>query len=181
MFSGGHYVANANEEGFALFDTEIGSCAIAWGPEGVRAVELPEETAAETRKRVCLRTPGAKETTPPPQVQVVIEAVVGQLAGKERDLSWVRLDMEGLPPFHQKVYEVARAIPAGSTLTYGEVARRVGAPRAARAVGQALGRNPFPVVVPCHRVLAAGGRIGGFSAHGGTSTKERLLALEGWK
>jgi methylated-DNA-[protein]-cysteine S-methyltransferase len=103
------------------------------------------------------------------------------LAGKDCDLGWVRLDMEGLPPFHKRVYEVARTIPGEATLTYGEVARRMGAPQAARAVGQALGRNPFPVVVPCHRVVAAGGRLGGFSAHGGTSTKERLLAIEGWQ
>ena len=144
-------------------------------------MELPEETEAETRERVCWRAPGASETAPPPEVQVVIDAVLDQLAGKDCDLGWVRLDMEGLPPFHKRVYEVARTIPGGATLTYGEVARRMGAPRAARAVGQALGRNPFPVVVPCHRVVAAGGKLGGFSAHGGTSTKERLLAIEGWQ
>jgi methylated-DNA-[protein]-cysteine S-methyltransferase len=174
-------VTAANEEGFALFDTPIGCCAIAWGPGGIRALDLPEETAAATAERVRWRAPGASETVPPPEVQLVIDAVVGQLSGKELDLGWVRLDMEGLPLFHRRVYEVARAIPAGRTLTYGEVARQMGAPRAARAVGQALGRNPFPVVVPCHRVVAAGGGLGGFSAHGGTSTKERLLAIEGWQ
>ncbi|HUC12861.1 MAG TPA: methylated-DNA--[protein]-cysteine S-methyltransferase [Acidimicrobiales bacterium] len=175
------YLTIADDEGFALFDTPIGCCAIAWGPGGIRALELPEETEAETRERVCLRTPGATETAPPPEIQVVIDAVAGQLGGKDDDLGWVRLDMEGLPPFHRKVYEVARTIPGGSVLTYGEVARRAGAPRAARAVGQALGCNPFPLVVPCHRVVAAGGRLGGFSAYGGTSTKERLLAIEGWR
>jgi methylated-DNA-[protein]-cysteine S-methyltransferase len=174
-------MASANDEGFALFGTPIGCCAIAWGPGGIRALGLPEETADETRERVRLRAPGASEAVPPPEVQRVIEAVAGQLSGEEIDLGWVRLDMEGVPQFHQRVYEVARSIPAGGTLSYGEVARRMGAPRAARAVGQALGRNPFPVVVPCHRVLAAGGRLGGFSAHGGLSTKERLLAIEGWQ
>jgi methylated-DNA-[protein]-cysteine S-methyltransferase len=169
------------KEGFALFGTPIGRCAMAWGPGGILALNLPEETPAETAERVRLRAPGASEALPPPEVQLVIEAVVGQLSGKELDLGWVRLDMEGLPLFHRRVYEVARAIPAGRTLTYGEVARQMGAPRAARAVGQALGRNPFPVVVPCHRVVAAGGGLGGFSAHGGTSTKERLLAIEGWQ
>jgi methylated-DNA-[protein]-cysteine S-methyltransferase len=172
---------SAANEGFALFGTPIGRCAMAWGPAGILALNLPEETAAETAERVRLRAPAASEAMPPPEVQLVIEAVVGQLSGKEVDLGWVRLDMEGLPLFHRRVYEVARAIPAGRTLTYGEVARRMGAPRAARAVGQALGRNPFPVVVPCHRVVAAGGGLGGFSAHGGTSTKERLLAIEGWQ
>jgi methylated-DNA-[protein]-cysteine S-methyltransferase len=174
-------MTTANDEGFALFDTEIGCCAIAWGPTGVRALQLPEETAAETREQVCWRAPGAIEAVPPPQVQAVIDAVVDQLAGKGSDLGWVRLDMEGLPPFHKKVYEVTRTIPGGATLSYGEVARQMGAPRAARAVGQALGRNPFPVIVPCHRVVAAGGGLGGFSAHGGTSTKERMLAIEGWQ
>jgi methylated-DNA-[protein]-cysteine S-methyltransferase len=169
------------KEGFALFDTPIGRCAIAWRPGGIVGLNLPEGTAAHTVERVRWRAPGATETVPPPEVQLVIDAVVGQLNGKELDLGWVRLDMEGLPLFHKRVYEVARAIPAGRTLTYGEVARQMGAPRAARAVGQALGRNPFPVVVPCHRVVAAGGGLGGFSAHGGTATKERLLAIEGWQ
>ena len=87
--------------------------------------------------------------------------------------------MDGVPEFHRRVYEAARAIPPGNTLSYGDIAKRVGAPGAARAVGQALGRNPFPIVVPCHRVLAAGGKIGGFSAQGGVATKRRMLAIEG--
>jgi methylated-DNA-[protein]-cysteine S-methyltransferase len=174
-------VAPRDDEGFALFATPIGLCAIAWGPEGIRALGLPEETAAESAERVRWRTPGATEKVPPREVQGVIDAIVGQLSGQDVDLGWVPLDMAGLPAFHRRVYEVARAIPRGRTLTYGEVARQMGEPRAARAVGQALGRNPFPVVVPCHRVVAAGGRLGGFSAHGGTSTKERMLAIEGWQ
>ena len=89
--------------------------------------------------------------------------------------------MEGVAGFHRRVYDAARAIPPGKTLAYGEIAERIGAPGAARAVGQALGRNPFPIVVPCHRVLAAGGKIGGFSAHGGTATKRRMLAIEAGK
>lgn len=171
-------MTTAHEDGFALFETPIGCCAIAWGPSGIRALELPEKTRAATRERVCVRSPGASESSPPAAVQLVIDAVVDLLKGNRRDLGWVPLDMEGLPPFHRRVYEVARTIPAGSTLSYGEVAKRLGAPGGARAVGQALGHNPFPLVVPCHRVLGAGGRLGGFSAHGGTSTKERLLAIE---
>jgi methylated-DNA-[protein]-cysteine S-methyltransferase len=106
-------------------------------------------------------------------------AIAALLRGEPRDLSGVELDMQGVPPFHRRVYEVARGIPAGSTLSYGEVAARLGSPGSARAVGQALGRNPFAIVVPCHRVLAAGGRIGGFSANGGARTKLRLLEIEG--
>jgi methylated-DNA-[protein]-cysteine S-methyltransferase len=101
------------------------------------------------------------------------------LAGGPGDLSNAELDMEGVPPFHRRVYEIARGIRPGMTLSYGEVAARLGAPGAARAVGQALGQNPFPILVPCHRVLAAGGKIGGFSAHGGTATKQHMLAIEG--
>src|SRR5207245_8475160 len=96
-----------------------------------------------------------------------------------RDLSVIVLDMERVSPFHRRVYEAARAIPAGATLSYGDVATRLGAPGAARAVGQALGRNPFAIVVPCHRVLAAGGKVGGFSANGGITAKLRLLSIEG--
>src|SRR5207247_6696232 len=106
------------------------------------------------------------------------EQMVALLRGAPTDLAAVALDMDGVRAFHRRVYEVARTIPAGKTLSYGDIAARLGAPRAARAVGQALGRNPFPIVVPCHRVLAAGGKPGGFSANGGVATKLRLLAIE---
>lgn len=112
-------------------------------------------------------------------IQRVIDAVVALLRGERTDLAFVPLDLNGLPEFHQRVYEVARTIPAGATMTYGEVATRLGDSGCARAVGQALGRNPIPVIVPCHRVLAAGGRSGGFSAPGGRATKLNLLAIEG--
>jgi methylated-DNA-[protein]-cysteine S-methyltransferase len=111
-------------------------------------------------------------------VQLAIDNIVALLCGEPSDLSAIALDMEGLAPFHRRVYEVARTIPPGKTLPYGEVAARAGAPGAARAVGQALGHNPFPIIVPCHRVVSAGGKIGGFSAHGGTATKRRMLAIE---
>lgn len=116
---------------------------------------------------------------PPPDVQRAVEAITSLLDGKGTDLAFVTLDMDGVPDFHRRVYEVARTIQPGSTLTYGEIAGRLGDPGSARAVGQALGRNPFVLVVPCHRVLAAHGRTGGFSANGGTSTKLTLLAIEG--
>jgi O-6-methylguanine DNA methyltransferase len=165
--------------GFTLFDTPIGRCAVAWGTNGVVGVQLPEAGERATRARVARRFPSARETTPPAHVQRSIDGITALLHGEQTDLSKVALDMEHVPPFHRRVYEVARTIPAGATLSYGEVAARLGAPGSARAVGQALGRNPFALVVPCHRVLAAGGKAGGFSANGGVATKLRLLAIEG--
>jgi methylated-DNA-[protein]-cysteine S-methyltransferase len=165
--------------GFALFDTAIGPCGIAWGGQGVAGVQLPEVGEPETRARMLQRFPAAGEAPPPPEIQQTIERIVALLCGMSSDLSGVALDMAHVPAFHRRVYEVARTIPPGMTLSYGDIAARVGAPGAARAVGQALGRNPFPIVVPCHRVLAAGGKIGGFSAQGGVITKRRMLAIEG--
>src|SRR5271168_4835530 len=164
---------------FALFDTAIGRCGIAWGGQGVAGVQLPEAGEPETRARMLQRFPAAGEAPPPPEVQQAIERMVALLCGASSDLSAIALDMDQVPAFHRRVYEVARAIPPGMTLSYGAVAARLGASGAARAVWQALGRNPFPIVVPCHRVLAAGGKIGGFSAEGGIMTKRRLLAIEG--
>jgi methylated-DNA-[protein]-cysteine S-methyltransferase len=165
--------------GFTLFDTPIGKCGLAWGARGVVGVQLPEASEVETRERMLHRFPTAAEAAAPPEVERVLDAIVALLNGKGSDLSTVALDMEGVPAFHRRVYEVARTIPPGKTLSYGDIAARLGMRGAARAVGQALGRNPFAIVVPCHRVLGAGGRIGGFSAQGGIDTKRRMLALEG--
>ena len=164
--------------GFTLFNTAIGRCGVAWSDRGLVGVQLPEASAAETRERMLQRFPAAAETAPPPKVQIAIDGIIALLRGEQNDLSSIALDMEGVAPFHRRVYETARSIPPGKTLAYGEVAARLGAAGAARAVGQALGHNPFPIIVPCHRVLSAGGKIGGFSAHGGTATKRRMLALE---
>jgi methylated-DNA-[protein]-cysteine S-methyltransferase len=165
--------------GYTLFETAIGRCGIAWSARGVVAVQLPESTEGATRVRLVGSVPGAQETTAPADVQHAIDGIVALLRGEAVDLSAVTLDMEGVPSFHRRVYDVARRIPPGSTVSYGEVARQLGDVGAARAVGQALGRNPFVLVVPCHRVLAAGGRPGGFSAGGGVATKMRLLDIEG--
>jgi methylated-DNA-[protein]-cysteine S-methyltransferase len=164
--------------GFTLFDTAIGRCGIAWGGRGVVGVQLPEAREAETRARLLRRFPDAREAPPPVDVRRALDGIVALLRGEVSDLSTVALDMERLPAFHRRVYEIARTIPPGETLSYGELAARLGAPGAARAVGQALGRNPFAIVVPCHRVLAAGGKVGGFSANGGITTKLRLLSIE---
>jgi len=168
-----------NARGFAIFDTAIGACGIAWSDSGVVAVQLPERNEAATRARLARRCAGAAESPAPPDVRRAVDAIVSLLEGESTDLSFVPLDLDGVPGFHCRVYEVARTIPAGRTLSYGEIATRLGDPGAARAVGQALGRNPVPIIVPCHRVLAAGGRTGGFSARGGTNTKLTLLAIEG--
>ena len=164
---------------FALFETAIGWCGIAWNGRGIAGVQLPEADEQHTRKRMLQRFSAAGEAIPPPEIRRVVENIVVLLDGEPSDLSDAELDMDGVPPFNRRVYEVARSIPPGGTLSYGQVAASLGAPGAALAVGQALGQNPFPILVPCHRVLAAGGKIGGFSAHGGTATKQRMLTLEG--
>jgi methylated-DNA-[protein]-cysteine S-methyltransferase len=164
--------------GFSLFDTAIGRCAIVWGQRGIVGVHLPGAREPETRARVLARFPEAEETAPPADVERAIENMVALLRGEPSDLAAVVLDMAAVPPFHRRVYEVARTIPPGATLSYGDIAARLGSPGSARAVGQALGRNPFAIVVPCHRVLAAGGKVGGFSANGGITTKLRMLAIE---
>jgi len=164
---------------FTLFDTAIGRCAIAWGARGIACVQLPEANEHTTRARVLQRFPRAKEAAPPSEVFRAQDAIVALLRGAPGELSSILLDMDIVPPFHRRVYEAARSIPPGATMTYGALAARIGAAGSARAVGQALARNPFAIIVPCHRVVAAGGRIGGFSANGGVLTKSRLLAIEG--
>lgn len=164
---------------FTLFDTAVGACGIAWGDAGICGVQLPEADAAQTRARMRQRFPEAAEAAPDEQVQAAIHGICAMLRGEAHTFDSLVFDMRGVPAFHQRVYALARAIPPGQTLTYGEVAARLGEPGAARAVGQALGRNPFAPVVPCHRVLAAGDKPGGFSANGGIRTKLRLLIIEG--
>jgi methylated-DNA-[protein]-cysteine S-methyltransferase len=164
---------------FALFDTSVGHCSIVWGGRGVVGVQLPERNESATRARMQRRYPDARESPPPSHIQPIINDIVGLLRGEPRDFSSATLDTENIPPFQQQVYAVARSIPPGSTLSYGEIAKRLGDAGAARDVGEAMGKNPFPIIVPCHRVLAAGGKVGGFSAAGGVTTKLRLLQIEG--
>ena len=141
---------------------------------------LPERTLDQTRARVIRRFPHALQSSPPPVIAHAIQSIVALLEGESRDLADIPLDFDDrVPEFHRRVYDVARTIKPGMTLTYGAIAARLGEPDAARAVGQALGRNPIPIIVPCHRVLAANGGTGGFSAPGGTATKLQLLAIEG--
>jgi len=163
---------------FCTFGTPIGFGGIAWGEHGVRGLELPEADVAHVRARVHRRFPEARESEPSPEIADAIVRIVRLLGGAPADLTDVRLDFDRVPELAQRVYEVARTIEPGKTLTYGQVAARLGDPLLAREVGQALGRNPFPIVVPCHRVIAAGGKLGGFSAAGGVATKQRLLEIE---
>src|SRR6478736_6329556 len=145
--------------GFALFETAIGRCGIAWGSSGITGVYLPEANVVATRRRMRLRYPEVGESAPPPVVQRAIDRIITLLRGEVSDLGQIVLDMALVPSFHQRVYELARTIPPGKTLSYGEVASRIGSPGAARAVGQALGRNPFAIVVPCHSLFAGDGEL----------------------
>ncbi len=164
--------------GLCLFDTAIGKCGVAWNDDALVSVQLPESDEAGTRARMRRRLPGLKDVEPPHWVREVIVRVQALLCGEHDGLLDVPLAMERVPVFNQRVYEIARAIPPGRTMTYGEVAQQMGEPGAARAVGQALGHNPFAPVVPCHRVLAARSGAGGFSAEGGVATKLRMLQIE---
>jgi methylated-DNA-[protein]-cysteine S-methyltransferase len=166
-------------QGCTLFDSAIGACGLAWSDAGIVGLQLPESSASRTRARLLRRFPGAREADRPPAIQEAIDAIVALLSGDARDLSAIVLDMTGVPPFNQRVYAIARGIPAGATLSYGDIAARLGLKDAARDVGQAMAQNPFAIIVPCHRVVAANGKLGGFSANGGVATKERLLAIEG--
>jgi methylated-DNA-[protein]-cysteine S-methyltransferase len=165
--------------GFALFETAIGACGIAWGERGVVGSWLPDADRFALARRIARRLPGTGEAPPSAEVRAAIDRIVELFGGGRPDLRGVRLDMTGVPEFEARVYQAAREVRPGSTTTYGELAARLGDRSQAREVGRALARNPFPIVVPCHRVLAAGGRNGGFSAPGGVATKLRLLEIEG--
>jgi methylated-DNA-[protein]-cysteine S-methyltransferase len=164
---------------FAIFDTAIGPCGIVWGERGITGVQLPMGTEEKTRKRILQRNGDVPEAEPPAEVRRAIDGIIELLAGRPNDLSDVVLDLDGVPEFNRGVYDIARKIPPGQTVTYGDIARKLGGVELSRDVGQALGRNPCPIVVPCHRVLAAGNKPGGFSANGGVVTKLKMLAIEG--
>lgn len=172
-------VANVVGSGATLFDSAIGRCGIAWSPSGIAGVQLPERDDAGTLARLLAFTGPLPQAEPPPDVRAAVEQITAMLAGQPYDLSALVLDFSRLTRFRQRVYAATCAIPAGETRTYGDIAEQLGNRDSARAVGQALGFNPFAPVIPCHRVMAAGGRPGGFSAHGGTCTKLRMLLAEG--
>jgi methylated-DNA-[protein]-cysteine S-methyltransferase len=165
--------------GYTIFDTGIGRCGIAWSDIGVAGVQLPEAREIETRKRLFQLYPDARETRPPVTVEMAIEGIAALLRGGPADLSDTSLDMTGIHAFNARVYEITRTIPRGETRTYAEVASIMRATGAVHSVAQAIARNPFMIIVPCHRVLEAGGYADKISPNGGAISKRRLLSIEG--
>jgi methylated-DNA-[protein]-cysteine S-methyltransferase len=165
--------------GYTVFDTAIGRCGIAWGESGVLGVQLPEAREIETRRRLLRLYPEARELRAPLNVEFAIEGIVALLRGQPSDLSDVALDMSGVHAFNARVYAFTRTIPRGETRTYGEVASSLRASGAAHSVAQAISRNPFMIIVPCHRVLEAGSYADKISPNGGAISKRRLLSIEG--
>ncbi len=163
---------------FTLFPTAVGDCGIAWRSDMVVATFLPEKTPAATEARLLKRT-GAKKGKPVAAIELAIQSISALLEGEKADLSFITCDFRGIDPFSSEVYSVTRTIPVGETLTYGDVALQLGDKLYAQRVGQALGRNPFPIIIPCHRVVGANGKLIGFSAPGGTETKLKMLSIEG--
>lgn len=168
---------------FTLFETPLGVCGIAWSEIGVCRFQLPERDADTTAARLIgerlRRRAGAIEAAPTPDIDDVIARVRAAMTGTRADFSNVAVDLDGVPDFNRRLYDLLRQVGWGETTTYGALAQRIGQKDAAQAVGQAMGRNPVPVIIPCHRVLAANRKPGGFSAPGGVDTKQRLLELEG--
>jgi methylated-DNA-[protein]-cysteine S-methyltransferase len=163
--------------GYTIFDTAIGRCGIAWGDLGIIGVQLPEVREIDTRKRLFQLYPEARELRPPVNVGAAIEGIAMLLRGGVSDLSDVTLDMTGIPAFNQRVYAFARSIPCGESRTYADVASALRASGAIHSVAQAIARNPFMIIVPCHRVLEAGHYK--ISPNGGVISKRRLLSIEG--
>ena len=163
-----------------VFETAGGFCGIAWSAAGITRFQLPTKSAEATERLMHRRSPGAELGVPTPEVADAIAAVKRYFAGEETDFSDVTLDLGDQDEFFRRIYDAARRVGWGHTTTYGTLARELGAgPEAARDVGQAMAKNPVALIIPCHRVLAAGGKLGGFSAPGGADAKARMLVLEG--
>ena len=165
--------------GYAIFDTAVGRCGIAWSHAGIVGVQLSEAREIDTRRRLLRLHPEARELPPPPNAALAIENIAAALRGGDIDFADVALDMEGIPPFNRRVYELVRTIPHGETRTYDEVANALRVPGALHSVTQAIGKNPFMIIVPCHRVLEAGHYADKNSPFGGTISKRHLLSIEG--
>jgi methylated-DNA-[protein]-cysteine S-methyltransferase len=165
---------------YLIFETASGFCGIAWDRTGITRCQLPAPSSEATERYLLRRLPGAQPGVPPPEVAETIAAVKRYFAGEQIDFSNVRLDLEGQDAFFKQVYAATRRVGWGRTTTYGTLAKELGVgPERARDVGEAMAKNPVPLIVPCHRVLAAGGKVGGFSAPGGSGAKVRMLELEG--
>lgn len=166
---------------YAVFDTALGAAGIAWNDAGVTRFQLPSANAESATRNLVRRAPGAEEAMPPPAVAQIVDAAKCYFAGEKIDFSDVTLDLAGQDDLFRTIYVAARRIGYGETTTYGGLPKAIGRTdwEAARDVGQAMAKNPVALIIPCHRVLAAGGKIGGFSAPGGAETKAKMLALEG--
>ena len=161
---------------YHLFETRLGLCGVAWSDDGITRFRLPDPDRVAAEKALGVR---ATPQEPPPDIAAAVEEARRYFGGERIDFGRINLDLAGVEPFRRSIYQALRAVAWGETVTYGELARRAGAPGAAQDVGVAMARNPVPLIIPCHRVLAAGGKLGGFSAPGRTQAKERMLALEG--
>jgi methylated-DNA-[protein]-cysteine S-methyltransferase len=167
-------------DSYAVFETALGFCGIAWSADGVTRFQLPTKSADATERLLLRRMSGGKAAEPPSDIVGVIETVRRYFEGGEVDFSDLTLDLDGQDDLFRQIYAAARRLQWGHTTTYGALAKEIGAdPRLARDVGQAMAKNPIPLIIPCHRVLAAGGKVGGFSAPGGAASKVRMLELEG--
>jgi methylated-DNA-[protein]-cysteine S-methyltransferase len=166
-------------QSYAVIETPIGWIGIAWSAHGLTNLQLPERDKEGTRRRLLRRVPAALEARPQGAIAEAVALLERYAAGEEIDFGDVPLDLSGADPFRLAIYRAARRLGFGQTTTYGGLAESAGHPGEARETGQALGSNPVPIIVPCHRILAAGNKIGGFSAPGGARTKRRLLAMEG--
>ena len=165
---------------YAVFETEAGFCAIGWSAAGIARFQLPDRDAASAERHLLRRLPSAQRAAPPAEIAAVIAAAQRYFAGEAVDFSEVAVDLDGQDELFRRIYAATRALGYGQTSTYGTLAKELGAgPEAARDVGQAMAKNPVPLIIPCHRVLAAGGKVGGFSAPGGSNSKVKMLALEG--
>ena len=164
---------------YAIFDTAIGRCGIVWSNSGVVAVQLPEAREIDTRRRIFQVHPEAREQPLPLNAELAIEGIAALLQGSDPDFSDVSLDASDVPAFNRRVYEYACAIPRGETRTYHEIAKALSASGAAHSVAQAIAKNPYMLIVPCHRVLEAGNYADRISPYGGVISKRRLLTLEG--
>ena len=165
---------------YRIFETANGFCGIAWNSVGITRFRLPARSPEGSERNLLRRLPGAEPGTPTPEVMAAIAAVQRYFQGEKIDFSAFRLDLDEQDEFFKQIYAAARRVGWGHTTTYGTLAKDLGAgPQAARDVGQAMAKNPVPLIIPCHRVLAAGGKVGGFSAPGGSAAKVRMLELEG--
>ena len=164
--------------GYHVFETKLGFAGIAWSDDGITRFRLPDPDRDAAERAIATK---GEEADPPPAIAEIVSQAQRYFAGERIDFSAIGLDLAAIDPLRRTIYGALRQVRFGETVTYGELARRAGvtAPQAAQDVGVAMARNPVPLIIPCHRVLAAGGKLGGFSAPGRTETKEKMLALEG--